>query len=118
MAILWKPYFDQKFSGFFPVDSCQLPVVSGRNRLKIIGKNPKKFWPECCFHVPAISDVFLQDTVTFPHLSCRVPRDPVTGIFGLGGILKTLAVVSTAFIGGGKERGLNSLISKSSAGFS
>jgi hypothetical protein len=24
-------YFDRKLSGFFPVDSCQLPVLSGRN---------------------------------------------------------------------------------------
>jgi hypothetical protein len=34
----------------FPVDSCQLPVISGRNRPEIIGKNPKNFRPEYCFH--------------------------------------------------------------------
>jgi len=27
----WKQYSDRKLSGFFPVDSCQLPVLSGRN---------------------------------------------------------------------------------------
>jgi hypothetical protein len=31
-----------------------------------------------------ISGVFLQDTVTFQHLSCRMLRDPVAGIFDLG----------------------------------
>jgi hypothetical protein len=30
-------------TGFFPVDSSQLPVLSGRKRSEIIGKNPKKF---------------------------------------------------------------------------
>jgi hypothetical protein len=32
------------------VDSCQLPVLSGRNRAESIGKNPKIFRPEYCFH--------------------------------------------------------------------
>jgi hypothetical protein len=35
---------------FFLVDSYQLPVLSDRNRTEIIGKNPKKFRPEYCFH--------------------------------------------------------------------
>jgi hypothetical protein len=48
------------------------------------GKNPNNFRPEYCFHIPAISGVFLRDTVTFSHLSCRIPRDPVPGIIGLG----------------------------------
>jgi hypothetical protein len=34
----------------FPVDSYQLPVLSDRNRPEIIGKNPKNFRPEYCFH--------------------------------------------------------------------
>jgi hypothetical protein len=60
------------------VDFCQLPVLSGRNRLKIITKNPENFRQEYCFHVPTISGVFLQDKVA--------------GTFGLDGTLKTLAV--------------------------
>jgi hypothetical protein len=32
------------------VDSCQLPVLSGRNRPEIIGKNPKIFRLEYCCH--------------------------------------------------------------------
>jgi hypothetical protein len=27
----WKQYFDWELSGFFPVDSCQILVLSGRN---------------------------------------------------------------------------------------
>jgi hypothetical protein len=30
------------------------------------------------------SGVFPQDPVTFPHLSCRIPRDQVPGIIDLG----------------------------------
>ncbi len=37
-----------KFSVFLPVDSCQLPVLSGRNWAENIGKNPKIFRPEYC----------------------------------------------------------------------
>jgi hypothetical protein len=36
------------------------------------GKNLDNFRPEYCFHVPPISGVFLQETMTFPHLSCRI----------------------------------------------
>jgi hypothetical protein len=53
--------FRPKIARIFPVDSCQLPVLSVRNRPEIIGKNPKNFWPEYCFHVPAISGVFLPE---------------------------------------------------------
>jgi len=35
---------------FFPVDSCQLPLLSGRNWPEIIGKTPTNFRPEYCFH--------------------------------------------------------------------
>jgi hypothetical protein len=38
IAGTWKQYSDRKLSGFFPVDSCQFPVHSGRNRSEIIGK--------------------------------------------------------------------------------
>jgi hypothetical protein len=34
----------------FPVDSCQLSVLSGRNRPEIIGKNSKIFRPEYYLH--------------------------------------------------------------------
>jgi hypothetical protein len=54
----WKQYSGWKLLGFFPVDSCQLPVRSDRNRPEIIGKSPENFRPEYCFHVPAISGVF------------------------------------------------------------
>jgi hypothetical protein len=50
IAGIWKQYSDRKLPGFFPVDSCQLLVLSGRNRLEIIGKNPKIFRSEYCFH--------------------------------------------------------------------
>jgi hypothetical protein len=46
----WKQYPDWNLSGFFPMDSCQLSVLSGRNRPEIIGKNPENFRPEYCFH--------------------------------------------------------------------
>jgi hypothetical protein len=57
----WKQYSDQKFIGFFPVDSSQFPVLSGKDRSEIIGKNPKNFRWEYCFHVPAISGAFLPE---------------------------------------------------------
>ncbi len=50
IAETWKQYSDRKLSGFCPADSCQLSVLSGRNRAKSIGKNPKIFRPEYCFH--------------------------------------------------------------------
>ncbi len=40
VAGTWKQYSGRKLSGFFPVDSCQLPVLSGRNQPKISEKNP------------------------------------------------------------------------------
>ncbi len=46
----WKQYSDRKLSGFFPVNSRQILVLSGRNRPEIIRKNPKIFRPEYCFH--------------------------------------------------------------------
>jgi hypothetical protein len=42
----------------FPVNSCQLPVRSNGNRPEIIGKSPKNFRPESCFHVPGNFGVF------------------------------------------------------------
>jgi hypothetical protein len=50
IAGTWKQYSDPELSGFFPVDSCQLPMLSGKNRPKITRKNPKNFRPEYCFH--------------------------------------------------------------------
>ena len=46
---------------FFPVDSDQFPVLSSRNRSEIIGKNPKIFPLEYCFHVPVTSGAFLPE---------------------------------------------------------
>jgi hypothetical protein len=50
---------------------------------KSTGRNLENFWPEYCFYRPAISRVFLQDTLTFVHLSCRILRDAVAGVFDL-----------------------------------
>jgi hypothetical protein len=50
IAGTWKQYSGQTFFGFFQVDSYELPVLSDRNRPEIIGKNPKNFRPEYCFH--------------------------------------------------------------------
>jgi hypothetical protein len=64
-------------SDFFPVDSTQFPLLSGRNRSEIIGKNPKIFRWEYCFHVPAIFGAFLPEPArNFPpgnesDLECR-----------------------------------------------
>jgi hypothetical protein len=66
----WKQYSGPEFSGFFG-GFRQIPVVSGRIRPEIIGKNPENSGREYCFHVPDISRVSLQDPVTFPHLSCK-----------------------------------------------
>ena len=46
---------------FFPVDSDQFPVLFSRNRSEIIGKNPKIFRLEYCFHVPVTSGAFLPE---------------------------------------------------------
>jgi len=48
----WKmeAVFRPEMVRFFLVDSCQFPMLSGRNRPEIIGKNPKIFRPEYCFH--------------------------------------------------------------------
>jgi hypothetical protein len=63
IAGTWKQYSGRKLSGFFPVDSCQFSVLSYRNWTEMIGKSPKNFRPEYCFHVPAISGVFLPEPV-------------------------------------------------------
>jgi hypothetical protein len=47
-------------------------VAFGRIRPEIIGKNPDNSRPEYYFHVPGISRLFLQDPVTFPHLSWEI----------------------------------------------
>jgi len=50
IAGTWKQYSARKLSRFFPVDSCQLPLLSGSKQLEIIDKNSKNFWPEYCFY--------------------------------------------------------------------
>jgi hypothetical protein len=49
IARTWKQYSDRKLPLFFSVDFHQLPVLPGKNRPEIIGKNLKSFWPEYCF---------------------------------------------------------------------
>jgi hypothetical protein len=92
-VILWKHYSGRKIFGFFPVLSVRfLPEITGSWQ-KFAGKNPDNFRPEYCSHVPAISGVFLLDTLTIPHLSCRISRDPVTGIIDLGKYNHMLLVI-------------------------
>jgi len=38
----WKQYSGRKFFGFFPVNSCQLPVLADRKRSEIIRKKSEK----------------------------------------------------------------------------
>jgi hypothetical protein len=83
-VILWKQYSDRKIFGFFPMLSARLLPESTGSWRESAGKNPGNFRPEYFFHVPAISGVVLQDPVTFPNLSCRIPRDLVPGIIDLG----------------------------------
>ena len=68
----------------FPAVRRSPGVLFGRNRPEIIGKNPENSRRKYCFHVPAISRVFLQDTVTFRAFPCRFLQYPFSGIIGLG----------------------------------
>jgi hypothetical protein len=72
------------FSDFFLMISDRFLPESTGNWQEFTGKNPKNFRPEYCFHFRGISGAFPRDTVTFPHLSCRIPQDMVAGIFVLG----------------------------------
>jgi hypothetical protein len=83
-VILWKQYSGWKFFGFFPMLPARFLLESTGSWQESTGKNPKIFRPEYCFHVPVISGAFLQNMVTFPHLSCRILRDTVAGIIDLG----------------------------------
>jgi hypothetical protein len=60
-----KQYSSRKFLGFFPIGFYQKAQAMGRNP-------PDNFRPEYCFHFRGISDVFLRNTVTFPHIFCRI----------------------------------------------
>ncbi len=76
---------------FFLIFSNAFRAVPARKHRKLTGihrKNPKNFRPEYGFHILAISVAFLQDTLAFPHLSCRILRDPVAGIIDLGAELE------------------------------
>jgi hypothetical protein len=80
LEAVFRPGIFWIFSGGFQ----QLPVLSGGIRPEMIGTNPGNSRPEYCFHVPGISRVFLQEPVTFPHLSWKILRDPVAGTIDLG----------------------------------
>ncbi len=71
-VFLWKQYSGWKFFGFFPMLSARFLPESTGSWQESTGKDPKIFRTEYCFHVPAISGTFLQDMVTFPHLSCEI----------------------------------------------
>jgi hypothetical protein len=60
-----------------PVNFLCFPAGTGR-------KSSENFRPEYCFHVSAISGVFLRDTLPFPRLSCRFLHYPLSGIIDLG----------------------------------
>jgi hypothetical protein len=76
----WKQYSGREFPGFFPVDSNNFQCFPAGS----VRKSSENSRPEYCFHVPGISRVFLQDPVTFPHLSWKILRDPVAGTIDLG----------------------------------
>ncbi len=80
----WKQYSNRNFLRFFPYDFRPVPIRKHRQLAGIHQKNPKNFRSEYCFHFRGISGALPRDTVTFPHLSCRIPQDMVTGIFVLG----------------------------------
>ncbi len=63
IAGIWKQYFSRKLSGFFPVNSCELPVLFASHRPEIIGRSRENFRLEYCYYVPAISGVFLPEPV-------------------------------------------------------
>jgi hypothetical protein len=87
LVILWKQYSGRKIFGFFPMLSARFLQESTGSWQESVGKNPDNFRPEYCFYVLAISSIFLLDTVTFPHLSWRISRDPLAGIIDLGSIV-------------------------------
>jgi hypothetical protein len=76
-VILWKQYSGRKVFGFFQMISGRFLPESRGSWQESTGKNLDNFWPEYCFHVPAISGVFLQETMTFL-------QDPVAKIFDRG----------------------------------
>ncbi len=78
-----SPLFRSGISRIFSGRFQQLPVLSCRIRPEIIGKNSENSQSECCFHVPGIFRVSLQDPVAFPHLSWKILRDSVVGTIGL-----------------------------------
>ncbi len=75
-----------------------IPVLSGRIHPEIIGKNPVNSRPEYCLHVPAISRVFLHDPVTFPHLFCKILRDPMAGTIDLGNCIYFILLLHRFFL--------------------
>ena len=83
-VVLWKQYSDRKIFGFFPMISSWFLLKSMGSCQESTGKNPDNFRSEYCFYVTAISGVFQQDMVIFPHLSCSILKDPVVGSIDLG----------------------------------
>ncbi len=68
----------------FSDDFRSVPTGKYRQLAGIHRKNLKSFRSEYCFRFRGISGAFLRDTVTFPHLSCRILRDTMVGILDLG----------------------------------
>ena len=71
-------------SRIFSNDFRLLPAGKHRILAGIHRNNLGSFRPEYCFQLPVISGVFLQDPVSFQHLSWRILRDPGAGIIVLG----------------------------------
>jgi hypothetical protein len=61
----FRPFPTRKYREFAGIHGKKIRKTSGRN-------------------TASISDTFPWDMATFPHLSCRIPQDTVTGIFVLG----------------------------------
>ncbi len=57
----WKQYSNGNFQAFFRWIQANFLGFPTGSRSEIIGKNPKIFRWEYCFHVPAISSVFLPE---------------------------------------------------------
>ena len=74
MEAVFRPEFFPRISDRFLPESTGILQESTE-------KNPDNSRPEYCFHIPAISGIFLQDPVSFLYLSCRILPDPVSGIF-------------------------------------
>jgi hypothetical protein len=76
--------FPSEIFRIFSDDFLSVPAGKHRKLIGIHRKKSEKFPVGILLPVPAITDAFLQDPVTFPLLSSRILWDPVAVIFDLG----------------------------------